>query len=100
MVLKAIFPSASGLKKKGGGALIRGGGAKYREYGISHPNLLTPLSYPQDWRLNQIAGGKKLHVVLGSQLVAPNLRLAAKSLKIRVKGFSSEKERNIAFQWR
>ena len=49
------------------------------------------LKWNQDWRLNQIAGGKKLHVVLGAQLIAPNLRLVAKSLKIKVKGFSEEK---------
>ena len=34
MALRTIFPSASGLKKRE--ALIRGGGAKYREYVIFH----------------------------------------------------------------
>ena len=58
------------------------------------------LKWNQDWRLNQIAGGKKLHVVLGAQLIAPNLRLVAKSLKIKVKGFSKEKQKIIAFQER
>ena len=40
MVLKAIYPSASGLKKRRR-ALISGGGVKYREYGNCRTLLCT-----------------------------------------------------------
>ena len=63
-------------------------------------NSPIELKWNQDWRLNQIAGGKKLHVVLSSSLVAPNLRLVAKSLNIRVTGFSKQREKRIPFQER